>query len=63
MVASRESLTTLTLSRRPSPHMGRDSQIPTAGRGSIKIQHDDFKNVLYVPSPTTKQIVEYEEEA
>ena len=30
--------------------MGDDSQIPTTGRGSMKIQHGEFKNVLYVPS-------------
>ena len=39
MVASRESLTTLTLSRGPSTNMGCDFQIPAARRGSIKIQH------------------------
>ena len=30
--------------------MGDDSQIPAAGRGSIKIHPGEFKNVLYVPS-------------
>ena len=30
--------------------MGDESQIPIVGRGSIKIQHGDFKNVLCVPS-------------
>ena len=30
--------------------MGDESQIPVVGRGSIKIQHGEFKNVLYVPS-------------
>ena len=29
--------------------MGDDSQIPVAGRGSVKIQHGEFKNVLCVP--------------
>ena len=43
--------------------MGDDSQIPAVEIGSVKIQHDEFKNVLYVPSPTTKQIVQDEEEA
>ena len=38
MVSSRESFTTLTdLSRGPSIHMGDESQIPSAGRGSIQI--------------------------
>ena len=30
--------------------MGDNSQILVVGRGSIKIQHGEFKNVLYVPS-------------
>ena len=30
--------------------MGDDSQIPDIERGSVKIQHGEFKNVLYVPS-------------
>ena len=33
--------------------MGDDSQILVVGRGSIKIQHGEFKNVLYVPSLAT----------
>ena len=40
-----------------------ESQIPAVKRGSFKIQHDEFKNVLYVPSPVAKQIVQDEEEA
>ena len=50
MVSSKESFTSLDLSGGPRIHMGDDSQIPTSGRGSIKIQHGEFKNVLYVPS-------------
>ena len=50
MVSSKESFTTLYLSEGPNIHMGDDSQIPAMGRGSIKIQHGEFKNVLYVPS-------------
>ena len=30
--------------------MGDESQIPATRRGSIKIQHGEFENVLYVPS-------------
>ena len=30
--------------------MGDDSQIPSTRRGSVKFQHGEFKNVLYVPS-------------
>ena len=43
--------------------MGYESKIPVVGRGFIKIQHDEFKNVLYVPSPVAKKIVQDEEEA
>ena len=50
MVSSKESFSTLTLSKGPNIHMGDDSQIPAARRGSVKIQHGEFKNVLYVPS-------------
>ena len=53
MVASKESFTSLDLSRGPNIHMGDDSQIPTVGRGSIKIKHGEFQNVLYVPSLET----------
>ena len=50
MVSSKESFSTLTLSKWPNIHMGDDSQIPAKGRDSIKIQHGEFKNILYVPS-------------
>ena len=63
MVSSRESFTALTLSGGPRTHMGDEFQIQDIGRGSIKIQHDEFNNVLYVTYPTTKQVVQYEEEA
>ena len=43
--------------------MGDDSQIPAVGRGSIKIHHDEFKNVLYVPYLVAKQVGQDEEEA
>ena len=63
MVTFGESFTTFTLSGEPSTDMRYDFQIPAAGRGSIKIQHDEFKNVLNVPSSTAKQVVQDEEEA
>ena len=57
MVASRKSFITFPLSRGPNSHMGDESKIPNVERGSDKIQHDYF-----IPSPTTKQIIEDEEE-
>ena len=58
MVASKESLIASPLSGGPSSHMGDESKIPVVERGSDKIQHDEF-----MPSPTTKQIVEDEDQA
>ena len=63
MVASKDSFTTLTLSGGPRNDMGCDFQIRVSWRGSIKIQHDDFNNVLNVPSTVAKQVVQDEEEA
>ena len=41
--------------------MGDESKILDVERGSDKIQHEEFNNVLYVPSHVENQIVEYEE--
>ena len=60
MVASKESFITSTLLRGPSSHMGDDSKILVVEKASHKIQHAEFNNGLYVPSPTSNQIVEYE---
>ena len=54
MVSSKESFTSLDLSRGTSIHMGDDSHIPAVGRDCIKIKHGEFQNVLYVPSLATK---------
>ena len=50
MVSSKESFSTLSLTKGPNIHMGDDSQIPVEGRGSVRLKHGEFKNVLYVPS-------------
>ena len=60
MVSSRESFTTLNLIGGPIIYMVDESQIPTIGRVSIKIQHTEFKNVLYVPSLTTHLLSIYQ---
>ena len=50
MVASRESFSSLQLTDGPSIHMGDDTQIRAEGKGSIKLKHGMFKDILYVPS-------------
>ena len=60
MVSSKESFSSLDLSVGPSTHMGDDSQIPTARKGSIKLEHGVFKNVLYVPSLETNMLYVYQ---
>ena len=50
MVASKESFSSLQLTDGTSIHMGYDTQIQAEGKGSIKLEHGVFKNVLYVPS-------------
>ena len=49
MVASRESFSSLQLIDGLSIHMGDDTQIRAEGKGSIKLKHGVFKDVLYVP--------------
>ena len=53
MVASKESFSSLQLTDGPSIHMGCDTQIQAEGKGSIRLEHGVFKNVLYVPSLAT----------
>ena len=60
MVASKKSFTTLDLSGGRSIHIGDNSQIPAVVRGSIKIQHGEFKNVLYVPSLAANLLYVYQ---
>ena len=50
MVASKESFYSLQLTDGPSIHMGDDTQIWAEGKGTKKLEHGVFKNVLYVPS-------------
>ena len=50
MVSSKESFSSLQLTDGPSIHMGDDTQLEGEGKGSIKLEHGVFKNVLYVPS-------------
>ena len=50
MVAYKESFSSLKHTDDPSIHIGDDTQIQAEGKGSIKLEHGVFKNVLYVPS-------------
>ena len=50
MVASKESFSSLQTIDGSSIHMGDDTQIQAEGKGSIKLKHGMFKDVLYVPS-------------
>ena len=40
--------------------MGYDTQIQPKGKGSIKLEHGVFKNVLYVPSLATNLLFLYQ---
>ena len=50
MVASRESFSSLQTTDGLSFHMGDDTQIRAEGKGSIKLKHGMFKDVLGFPS-------------
>ena len=50
MVASKESFYSLQPFDGPSVHMGNSSKVQSKGKGSIKLEHGKFKDVLYVPS-------------
>ena len=50
MVASKDLFSSLNINEGPTIHMGDDSQIPIARRGTIRAKHGVFRDVLYVPS-------------
>ena len=60
MVASKESFSSLQITNGLSIHMGDDTQIQAKGKGSIKIKHGVFKDVLYVPSLAAKFLSVYQ---
>ena len=60
MVASRESFSSLQSTNGPSIHIGDDSQIRAKGKGSIKFEHGNFNDVLYVPSLTKNLLSVYQ---
>ena len=50
MVASRESFSSLQYFDGPSIWLGNNSKFQAKGKGYIKLEHGNFKDVLYVPS-------------
>ena len=50
MMVSKESFSSLDTKKIIPIHMGDDSQIISKGKGTVKLEHDNFFDVLYVPS-------------
>ena len=50
MVASKDSISSPDSNGNIPIHMGDDSQITSKGKGTVKLEHGSFTNVLYVPS-------------
>ena len=50
MAASRESFSFFQSFDGPSIQMGNNSKVQTKGKGSVKLEHGRFKDVLFVPS-------------
>ena len=48
MVSSKESFSTLSLSKGPNIHMGDDSQILAEGRDSVRVKHGEFKMLMFL---------------
>ena len=60
MVASRESFSTFQSFDGPSIHMGNNSKFQTKGKGSVKLEHGRFKDVLFVPSLASNMLSVYQ---
>ena len=60
MVASRESFSSLKYFDGPSIQMGNNSKVQAKGKGSIKLEHGKFKDVLYVPSLAVNLLFVYQ---
>ena len=54
MVSCKDSFTTLESDNCISIHMGDDSQVSSKGKGTIQLEYDSFKNVIYVPYLASK---------
>ena len=59
MVSSKESFSSLQSFDGPIIQMGNSSKVQFKGKGSIKLKHGKFKDVLYVPSLTANLLSVY----
>ena len=50
MVSTRETFSSLDISKGPKIILGDDSLTDSMGKGRIDLDHGNFNNVLYVPS-------------
>ena len=60
MAASRESFSSLHYFDGPSIQMGNSSKVQAKWKGSIKLEHGKFKDVLYVPSLAANMLSVYQ---
>ena len=60
MVASKQSISSLHPIDDPTIHMGDDIQIRAEGKGSIKFEHGNLNDVLYVPSSAANLLSIYQ---
>ena len=60
MVASKESFSSLKYFDGPIIQLGNKIRVQTKGKGSIKLEHGRFKDVLYVPSLSSNMLFVYQ---
>ena len=60
MVEKKESFSFLESNNNIPIHMGDDSQIILKGKGTVKLEHDIFYDVLYVPSLASNLLSVYQ---
>ena len=58
--ASRESFSSFQSFDGPSIQMGNNSKVKTKGKGSVKLEHGRFKDVLFVPSLASNPLSVYQ---
>ena len=60
MAASSESFSSFQSFDGPSIQMGNNSKVKTKGKGSVKLEHGRFKDVLFVPSLDSNPLFVYQ---